>query len=426
MASAARAVASPASMPRRKGARKPPEPTPHELMLAGYEEPMQLADMTERASPARPPEDREDLGLPPLAAVSIEPRQHASAPAAASMFSSLLPPPQPPAQRTATERAAAERAAKKVRRAERERQTCAEGERALWLDEAARSSLAYRRISDPSDDDDDLPSVLRAHPGDSSSDVYERWCDYGPELMRGRPYRPPAPQVPPKPPPLDVAGLPNLLAREARSLAGEYVGERNAAGQCEGHGKYVFADGAVYEGEFKAGKAEGRGKHRMANGDVYEGELKAGKREGRGIYRWANGNVYEGEYNAGKKEGRGIFRWADGDVYEGEWKADKMEGRGIYRYASGAVYEGEWKAGKRDHDETNRSLNRSRSANSSAAHSIAASPFHAIQSRSIWDGRMSRRPPAADGSGGWLSGNTLSRKYGNSSAAHSIAIHQQR
>ena len=203
VAAAARAVALPASMPRRKGARKAPVPTPQELMLAGPEEPMQLAaDMPERASPARPPEDREDLGLPPLAAVSIEPRQHAcSAPAAASMFSlpSPSPPPQPPEQRTATERAAAERAAKRVRRAERERQTCAEGERALWLDEAARSSLAWRRISDPSSDDD-LPSVLRAHPGDDSSDVYERWCDYGPELMRGRPYRPPAPQMPPKPP----------------------------------------------------------------------------------------------------------------------------------------------------------------------------------------------------------------------------------
>ena len=247
VASAARAVASPASMPRRKGARKPPEPTPHELMLAGYEEPMQLADMTERASPARPPEDREDLGLPPLAAVSIEPRQHAPAPTPASMMFSL-----PPAQRTAAERAAAERAAKKACREERERRMCEEGERALWY-EAARASTTWRRVHDPSDDeggppcpeaceplfeagdkvgeeaddpdkdeinrrvaaakrrqvreadeeDYDLPSVLRAHPGDTSSDVYERWCDYGPELMRGRPcrpYRPPAPQMPPKPP----------------------------------------------------------------------------------------------------------------------------------------------------------------------------------------------------------------------------------
>ena len=190
--------------------------------------------------------------------------------------------------------------------------------------------------------DDDLPSVLRAHPGDDASDVYERWCDYGPELMRGRPYRP---QMPTKPPPLDVARQPNLLALEARSLAGEYVGERNAAGQCEGRGKYVFADGAVYEGEFKAGKAEGRGKHRTAVGDVYEGELKAGKREGRGIYWYANGDVYEGELKAGKKEGRGIYRYANGDVYEGEWKAGKKEGRGIYLSADGDVDEGEYKAG---------------------------------------------------------------------------------
>ena len=154
--------------------------------------------------------------------------------------------------------------------------------------------------------------------------------------------------MPTKPPPLDVARQPNLLALEARSLAGEYVGERNAAGQCEGRGKYVFADGAVYEGEFKAGKAEGRGKHRTAVGDVYEGELKAGKREGRGIYRYANGDVYEGELKAGKKEGRGIYRYANGDVYEGEWKAGKKEGRGIYRSADGDVYEGEYKAGKKE------------------------------------------------------------------------------
>ena len=62
VAAAARAVASPASMPRRKGARNPPVPTPHEPMLAACEErqePMQLAaEMPERASPARPPEGR--------------------------------------------------------------------------------------------------------------------------------------------------------------------------------------------------------------------------------------------------------------------------------------------------------------------------------------------------------------------------------
>jgi hypothetical protein len=245
----------PAASPKTKGERC--------NLLAQYQECCDRSNQGQRAnvpasaaSPARPPEDREglqaarppedvreDLGLPPLAAVSIEPRQHAPAPTPASMMFSL-----PPAQRTAAERAAAERAAKKACREERERRMCEEGERALWY-EAARASTTWRRVHDPSDDfggppcpeaceplfeagdkvgeeaddpdedeinrraaaarrrqreadeeDYDLPSVLRAHPGDTSSDVYERWCDYGPELMRGRPYRPPAPQMPPKPP----------------------------------------------------------------------------------------------------------------------------------------------------------------------------------------------------------------------------------
>ena len=248
--------------------------------------------------------------------------------------------------------------------------------------------------------DDDLPSVLRAHPGDDASDVYERWCDYGPELMRGRPYRP---QMPTKPPPLDVARQPNLLALEARSLAGEYVGERNAAGQCEGRGKYVFAEGAVFEGEFKAGKPEGRIIYRSADGDVYEGDFKAGQKDGRGIYWSASGAVYEGEFKAGKPEGRGIYWFADGDVQEGEFKAGKPEGRGIYWFADGDVYKGEFKADKRDHDETNRSLNRSLGASpfrkllSCPFHCRLSIPCHSIPVDMGWAHRMSGRPSAADG-----------------------------
>ena len=29
---------------------------------------------------------------------------------------------------------------------------------------------------------------------------------------------------------------------------------------------------------------------------------------------WANGDVYEGEYKADEKEGRGIYRYPNGDV----------------------------------------------------------------------------------------------------------------
>ena len=107
---------------------------------------------------ARPPEDREDLGgedlsLPPLSAVSIEPRQLAPAPSPASMFSL------PPGQRTAADSTAAERAAKraaKVRRAVRHQQMLEEYERALDF-ERIRGSAAWRRICDPSDDEGIMP-----------------------------------------------------------------------------------------------------------------------------------------------------------------------------------------------------------------------------------------------------------------------------
>ena len=125
-----------------------------------------------------------------------------------------------------------------------------------------------------------------------------------------------------------------------------YEGEWNAAEQREGHGKYVWPSGAVYEGEWKADKREGRGKYVFDNGDVYEGEFKADKREGHGIHRSVDGDVYEGQFKAGKRDGIASERSVNGDVYEGEFKADKREGHGKYVWPSGAVYEGEWKADK--------------------------------------------------------------------------------
>ena len=49
----------------------------------------------------------------------------------------------------------------------------------------------------------------------------------------------------------------NAMAGSGEGVAGEYVGERNAAGQREGRGKYVFADGAVYEGEWRLARRRG-------------------------------------------------------------------------------------------------------------------------------------------------------------------------
>jgi hypothetical protein len=43
--------------------------------------------------------------------------------------------------------------------------------------------------------------------------------------------------------------------------------------------------------------------------------------DGRGTYHFANGNVYEGEYRADKKEGRGAFKYADGDIEVSSFEA---------------------------------------------------------------------------------------------------------
>jgi hypothetical protein len=84
-----------------------------------------------------------------------------------------------------------------------------------------------------------------------------------------------------------------------------------------------------------AAKEEGRRIERYANGDVYEGEWKAGKAEGRGIFRSANGNVYEGEYKADKEEGQGTYLHADGHIAVGFFKAGTRVGEGVRWTADG-------------------------------------------------------------------------------------------
>jgi hypothetical protein len=142
-----------------------------------------------------------------------------------------------------------------------------------------------------------------------------------------------------------ITKINNAMAGSGEVQTGEYVGERNAAGEREGRGEKVYADGDVYEGEWMADRMEGRGIYRFADGAVYEGEWKAGEKEGRGIERYASGAVYEGEWKAGKEEGRGIYRYASGNVYEGEFKAGKYEGRGTFLYANGRIEVGFYKAG---------------------------------------------------------------------------------
>ena len=149
----------------------------------------------------------------------------------------------------------------------------------------------------------------------------------------------------PAPPPGRPA--PVATVREAHSGKGDdamdgdalnsgYSGEFNAAGQREGHGRLLLANGSAYEGEWKADLYHGRGIYTDARGDVYNGHYKAGVMDGHGSFLFANGDHYEGTYSAGLMEGRGSFReGGSGDVYEGEFKAGNKVGRGMKTFASG-------------------------------------------------------------------------------------------
>ena len=83
-----------------------------------------------------------------------------------------------------------------------------------------------------------------------------------------------------------------------------------------------------------------------ADGTVYDGEWKDGKIHGQGKKTWADGTVYDGEWKDGNYHGQGKMTWAtDGTVYDGEWKDDNMHGQGEFTSLDG-TFKGEVKEGK--------------------------------------------------------------------------------
>ena len=113
-------------------------------------------------------------------------------------------------------------------------------------------------------------------------------------------------------------------------------------------GKYKWAAGGTYEGEFKNGVINGKGVKVFSDGTKYEGDFVNGIMQGKGVLTWTNGDKYEGEFSEGLRTGKGIICYTTNmgkESYEGDFVKGKKHGWGVERYPSGDMWVGEFEDG---------------------------------------------------------------------------------
>jgi len=110
----------------------------------------------------------------------------------------------------------------------------------------------------------------------------------------------------------------------------------------DGKGRYVFDDGATFEGDYVQGQ-RCRGRYQSKDGSVeYTGSWKDSKRHGHGVFHQRGVQQYLGEWKQDLRHGEGKCVFADGTIYDGTWEDDVMHGRGKMELPGGEKYEGEF------------------------------------------------------------------------------------
>jgi hypothetical protein len=133
--------------------------------------------------------------------------------------------------------------------------------------------------------------------------------------------------------------------KEPRAVLPSYT-EKALPRKFTGKARYLYDDGAFYEGEFVKGEFWGKGKLILENGDMYEGDWVDSAKHGKGKYTFKNGNNYEGDWVANKHHGKGKWTNAEtGEVYIGDYADDKRNGYGKLTMPDGTVKDGRWKNG---------------------------------------------------------------------------------
>ena len=113
-------------------------------------------------------------------------------------------------------------------------------------------------------------------------------------------------------------------------------------------GKYLWADGACYEGQWLENEIAGYGHYQWSDGRKYLGHWKGNIMDDFGIYTWQDGRKYEGFYRDDKKHGYGVYTWSDQKKYSGWWHSGKQHGLGVFISREGAKHKfGVWENGKK-------------------------------------------------------------------------------
>lgn len=119
-----------------------------------------------------------------------------------------------------------------------------------------------------------------------------------------------------------------------------------------GRGKKIYPDGSIYEGDWVCGARCGQGVMTYPNDEKYEGEWSesrwSNKRNiDKGKYTYADGSTYEGEFFRGDLYGIGTMTEKDGSKIQGRWKKNLLEGECLYTDAKGKKSFQTWSKGKR-------------------------------------------------------------------------------
>lgn len=92
-------------------------------------------------------------------------------------------------------------------------------------------------------------------------------------------------------------------------------------GKRDGQGKYFYANGDSYEGQFKVRQTHTRSKaltfaymrtHIVPITRTQHLQIQADKKSGQGTERYSTGHVYIGHFKDGRRHGQGSFFYKDG------------------------------------------------------------------------------------------------------------------